>query len=129
MLNRLLFGFYLDPSTSTNSSNISKKNAAENEILDDCTCGRLLECNSDKPPCQFCSEQIILFDKLLQQKNDYRMAQDLKSKINLENVEDLISKKRSSLTQHGGRKKSIKLDKRQQTLIQVFQKSSNKNDE
>lgn len=107
---------------------ISKRNAAENEILYDCTCGRLFEFGSDKPPCQFCSEQVILFDKLLQQKNDYCMAQDLKSKINLENVEGFSTRKRSSLMVHGGRKKSIKLDKRQQTLIQVFQKCSNKND-
>lgn len=97
-------------------------------MMDDCTCGRLLEFNCDKPPCQFCTKQIILFDKLLQQKNDYCMAQELKSKMNLENIEDFNMRKRSSPTQHGGRKKLIKLDKGQQTLIQVFQKCSNKND-
>lgn len=78
-------------------------------MLDDCTCGCLFDHNRDKPPCQFCREQIILFEKLQQQKNDFN------------------SRKRSSPAQSGGRKKSKKLDKGQQTLKQVLRKCSNKN--
>lgn len=128
---RLFYFGFLDPTTSstvTNSSEILKENATDIKLLDDCTCGRLLENNGDKPICQFCKDQVMLYDKLLQQKNDYFLAQDMENKINLENVVDFNPRKRSSPIQPSGHNKSIKLEKGQQTLRQVLQKLSDKND-
>lgn len=91
------------------------------DIIDACTCGRLLDCNSEKPPCQFCTDQMVVLEKFItQHKSDYLMAKKLEDSFRRENFDDYNLRKRSNSSQSGERKKIMKLSKGQLTLKQVY---------
>jgi len=105
-----------NPSTSTDLTAVSA-----NEDLECCSCGRLQDFDSQKPPCQFCTIQIESFEKIsTQQKMDFLIAKDLEKKLNMENVKDYNLRKRSTSTTPVSAKKIRKLSKGQLTLKQVL---------
>ncbi|XP_050538187.1 E3 ubiquitin-protein ligase RNF168-like isoform X2 [Daktulosphaira vitifoliae] len=105
--------FYSDTtcSSTTNSGLIN-----EDEFLDMCTCGRLMDDNKiNEPLCRFCIAQIANFELITQQHNDFLIAKDLEKKLNCSNFENYNLRKRSSPSQLPSRK-IRKLPKGQQTL-------------
>lgn len=96
--------------------------------MDACTCGRLLDINTNKSPCKFCTDQMTILDKLItQHKSDYLMAKNLEDSFRKENFEEYNLRKRPNSTQSNQCKKVMKLSKGQLTLKQVYKNNLNKN--
>lgn len=110
-------------SYSESSINSTTTDCEKDDILDACTCGRLLDCNSNRPPCQFCIDQMKILDELItQHKSDYLMAKNLEDSYRRENFDEYNLRKRTNPSHSEERKKIMKLSKGQLTLKQVFKK-------
>lgn len=112
---------FLFSESSINSTNTDSCEKLKDDILDACTCGRLLDCNINRPPCQFCIDQMTILDQLItQQKSDYLMAKNLEDSFRKENFDEYNLRKRPNPRQSSERKKIMKLSKGQLTLKQVY---------